>query len=349
MRVNKSSVLTLMKAVGVFALARWLTRRSLRILCYHGVWETPGFAYGDRAFISPEQFAQRMHWLRESGYPVLPLDEAVTRLADGNLPSHATVITIDDGWASTATAMVPTLATLQLPATVYVTTWYLETQLPIFNKALDYVLQASPRLDVDLSGLERHSIVGWGVVRLGSPTQRLELALKLYAAMKESVPHGERVAVLRDVAAAADVDPQPWLDNRQFHLMRAEDIVFAAAQGVDVQLHTHRHIDVSTQIDDLAADVADNRLALQTIVPSAQLNHFCYPSGTYHRQADTVLANLGVRSATLIESGINPPGSNPYRLRRFVDGRSVPQIEFEAYLAGVLHFVDLALSRLRRS
>jgi hypothetical protein len=46
-----------------------------------------------------------------------------------------------------------------------------------------------------------------------------------------------------------------------------------------------------------------------------------------------------VRSATLVEEGLNRPGANPYRLRRFLDGRSVSDAEFDAYLNGVLHFL----------
>jgi hypothetical protein len=52
-----------------------------------------------------------------------------------------------------------------------------------------------------------------------------------------------------------------------------------------------------------------------------------------------LLAACGVRSATLTEEGLNPPGANPFRLRRFLDGRSVSDAEFDAYLSGVLHFL----------
>ena len=58
------------------------------------------------------------------------------------------------------------------------------------------------------------------------------------------------------------------------------------------------------------------------------------PSGLAHSSAVAVLEAAGVDSATLTESGINPPGANPYRLRRFLDGRLVSEAAFEAYLSG---------------
>jgi peptidoglycan/xylan/chitin deacetylase (PgdA/CDA1 family) len=348
MQLNKVALLTLMKGLGLFALARLLTRRSLRVLCYHGVWETPGFAYGDRAFISPEQFAARMAWLKASGYPVLPLDEAVDRMRAGTLPARAVAITIDDGWASTARHMAPILAATSMPATVYVTTWYVQAQLPIFNKALDYVLQASPQTEIDLSSLDIHGLSGFGLIRLGTPAERLRLALDLYAAMQK-VPLDQRLTCLHAVAQAAGVALEPIMTSRQFHLMAPAEIADAHASGIAIELHTHRHIDINTQIDDLAAEVEENRAILRDIVPSAPLRHFCYPSGTYHPQADEILQRHGIVSATLIDFGMNPPGANPYRLRRFVDGRSVSPIEFEAYLAGVLDLIDPLLRRLRRA
>jgi hypothetical protein len=120
--------------------------------------------------------------------------------------------------------------------------------------------------------------------------------------------------------------------------MSLEQLGEAACRGLDVQLHTHRHIDVTKQVDALPREIADNRAFLAQ-VSGGSLDHFCYPSGTFHPRAPDLLAASGVRSATLVEEGLNPPGANPYMLRRFLDGRSVSDAEFDAYLSGVLHFL----------
>src|SRR3954470_10844129 len=97
----KQRVLTLAASAGLGAVARRATRSQLRILCYHGLWVTPGFEFGNCMFIQPERFEARMSWLKNAGFPVLPLAEAVDRLAEGTLPEAAVAITIDDGWSST--------------------------------------------------------------------------------------------------------------------------------------------------------------------------------------------------------------------------------------------------------
>jgi peptidoglycan/xylan/chitin deacetylase (PgdA/CDA1 family) len=306
----KQKVLEAAHSTGLAAATRRATAGQLRILAYHGLWVTPGHQFGNRLFMSPGQFEARMKRLRRSGLPVLRLGEAVELLADGGLPDAAVVITIDDGWVSTFTHMLPVLEAEGLPATVYATTWYSGRDLPVVDVATTYLIEASGRKDLDRSAK---------------------------VAEIEALPADRRLDALRRFVSELGVD-QAWLELGQFNLMSLDQLAEAACRGIDVQLHTHRHIDVSEQVDALPGEIAENRAFLAQ-VSGGSLDHFCYPSGTFHPRAPDLLASSGVRSATLVEEGLNRPGANPYRLRRFLDGRSVSDAEFDAYLNGVLHFL----------
>jgi peptidoglycan/xylan/chitin deacetylase (PgdA/CDA1 family) len=327
---GKERLLALVGRAGAFAAARALTSRSLRILAYHGIWITPGHAFGNRLFMSPEQFEERMTWLARSRYPVLPLGEAVERLAAGTLPRGATVITIDDGWHTSYTHMIPVLERLALPATIYVTTYYVDRPSPVVNVAITYLALTSPLVQVDLEGLP----LG-GTHSLGTLAERNRLAGALQQAVDRIRGLEARVEALLGLAERLAVPTAPWMANRQFHNMTPGELGDAHRSGIDIQLHTHRHRGVLDET--LARELADNRAALtRACGPDARFDHFCYPSGTYRPSAEVALAADGVRSATLVEHGINPPGAHPYRLRRFLDGRSVSQTMFEAYLSGAL-------------
>src|SRR3569623_2928659 len=108
----KQTVLKLAASAGLAHAARRATRRQRRILCYHGLWVTPGYQFGDCTFIAPEQFEARMARLKRSGLPVLPLGEAVERLGDGTLPDAAVVITLDAGCDTPNPQMLPVLEAL---------------------------------------------------------------------------------------------------------------------------------------------------------------------------------------------------------------------------------------------
>lgn len=310
----KEAVLNAARATGLAAAARAATGSSLRILGYHGLWLTPGYAYGDCLFISPDQFEARMARLKRSGLAVLPLAEAVDGLARATLPRAAVVITIDDGWASTYTHMLPVLEALGLPATLYATTWYSQHGLPVVNVAVDYMLAASGRGDVDRDA-EIDGI--------------------------EALPVGERLSALRALGDRLGVD-EAWLELRQFHNMTAAELADAHRRGLDIQLHTHRHIDVTTRIGELSREIAENRAFLTAALGDVPLDHFCFPGGGHHPLAPQVLERAGIRSATLVEEGLSPPGSSPYKLKRLLDGRQVGDATFDAYLAGTLHYLSTA-------
>src|SRR5579862_8837212 len=115
-----------------------------------------------------------------------------------------------------------------------------------------------------------------------------------------------RLQALRDFGARLGV-AEDWLERRQFNNMSAVEIAEAGRRGLDIQLHTHRHIDVKTRVDELPVELADNRAFLYAATGERRFEHFCYPSGRFHPRAPELLAASGVRSATTAERGPNAP------------------------------------------
>lgn len=315
----KQQLLSFARAAGGFALARRLTGQSLRILCYHGAWTIPGMPYGECLFIDPAMFAQRMARLARSGLPVLDLDRAVEQLYAGTLPRGAVAITLDDGWRSTHSHMMPVLKQHGLPATLYVSTYYVEKQVPVVNVALRYILGETDR-----------------------PASEIALDAGLDAAPHfdamlaaiEALPSAEaRGAMLLDVARAAGLDPARITE--QFSYMNRQELAEWEASGLRLELHTHRHASAVSALDTLEQEIADNRRALAGL-SGEPYAHFCYPSGECDARADAILAAQGIRSATTTRPGLNGPGAPRYHLRRFLDGPRVTEVEFDAYLAGAL-------------
>lgn len=316
----KHGFLTMARSTGLATVARRATRSKLRILGYHGLWVTPGFEFGNCMYLAPEMFEARMAMLSNSGLPVLPLGEALDRLGDGSLPDAAVAITIDDGWVSTLTHMLPILEKYRLPATLYATTWYAGRDLPVVNVAVEYLKAAAGRHDID------------------GPAKIAEI---------EALPLAERLAALRAFGNALGID-EAWLETRQFHIMSADELAEAHRRGLDVQLHTHRHIEIDSQVDALPEEIAENRAFLRAAIGDLPFSHFCYPSGVSHPEARSLLAASGVRSATLVTPGLNGPDADPYALRRFLDGRNISDAEFHAYLSGVLYYARPLGALLRR-
>jgi peptidoglycan/xylan/chitin deacetylase (PgdA/CDA1 family) len=333
----KQALLGALRALGGFAAARSLTARKLRILCYHGLWTLDAIEpFGNRLFMPHRQFAERMRWLAASPYPVLPLGEAVDMLAEDRLPKAATVITIDDGWSSTYTHMLPVLEALRLPATVYVSTYYVENDGPVANVVANYLAERAPAGSYDLGGV----LPGLEAPLVLSDPASRDLAGERLRTAVDDVGFEARMIGLREVASRLGVGTEPWWGRRQFHLMRPDELRDADRRGLDVQLHTHRHKGLHRYVDHLPQELADNRAALARILGEAPREHFCYPSGGFDERGEAMLAAAGIRSATLVTEGANSPGTNPYRLRRFLDGRTVSEASIDAYLSGALDIAE---------
>jgi len=328
------------RSVGMFAFARALTSRELRILCYHGAALADEHRFRPGLFITGATFATRLRYLKRKRYPVLGLEEAVERLRAGTLPAAATVITIDDGWYGTYSVLAPLIEQLGFPATLYIASYYMTKGTQVFNVAASYAFWATKRTAVDLGAL---GVELRGQYDLADAGQRR-------AAEAAVVQWGERVEgaaarqdVLRALFGALGIDSRGLEDKRVFGFMTAAEASELRRRGVDIQLHTHRHR-FPTARDDLADEIESNRRALADVTPEA-LVHLCYPSGEYTRAAFPWLEDLKVATATTTEWGLNTAATPLLELRRFLDSDVMPQIKFEAEVSG---FLELARRALRR-
>lgn len=323
MRAAKLAFLRAARAAGGFALARRLTRPAVRILCYHGTWrvrnDTTGDFRGDAMFMAPETFRARLATLRRLDYPVVTLDHAIEGLAGRRaLPPNAVAITIDDGWFGTYADMLPALAEFGMPATLYCDTEQLNTGGPVPHVMARWLARFAP-----------------APVLAGQAFAR---------ATDRAIPHPERLAEAEAFATAAGIDTAPFHAARAFAYMTGDELRRAAATGLDVQLHTHRHTLDDMSVARIGQEVADNTRALAGLLGAAPRRHFCYPSGIASPAAAAALRSLGLASATTTRQALAWPGDDLFLLPRLLDGEQVTPIEFEAEISG---FADL-LRRAKR-
>lgn len=334
MRRLKIAVLFLARAAGLFTLARWLTRRNLKILCYHG------FAYDDEAdfrpllFMRPALFEQRMARLRELGYRVLPLNEAVERMYDGTLPSNAVALTIDDGFESTYSLAVPILAKHRLPATVYVTSYYVAHDAPVFRLLVQYMFWKARRAPLHIQRQTWHPDA---CIDADDAVGRDRLQQALIAHGEAAGSEAARHALGLWLAEALGLDFQALAESRKLHMMRPEHLRKLAEFGVSVELHTHRHRFPTTDFGLAQREILDNRASLERWLPGP-FEHFCYPSGEFHERQFDWLDSVGVKSSTTCLPGLNTAATPRQALHRFLDGQNIHALEFESALCG---FSDL--------
>lgn len=91
---------------------------SIPILTYHNFDPSkPG-----SMTISVKKFADQLKWLKENGYTVIPLKDAVSYLQGkkSSLPPKSVVITADDGRNTQYTYMFPLIKKYHIPVTLFI-------------------------------------------------------------------------------------------------------------------------------------------------------------------------------------------------------------------------------------
>jgi peptidoglycan/xylan/chitin deacetylase (PgdA/CDA1 family) len=336
----KLSVLFTCKTLGIFRIARWLTRRRLRILCYHG------FAIGDQAafrpkmFMTSEKFEKRLEWLRRCGMPVLPLHEAIEKLYANGLPDSVVVITVDDGFHSFHRLALPCLRRSEYPATVYVTTYYVEKGNPVFRLVVQYMFWKTQRKSLALKEIP------WTREESIDLTDTAESEM----AMWECIEYGEnrctevqRRELCEELGGLLGVPYEEIVESRSFHLMTPGEIQSLTAAGISVGLHTHRHRFPADDGESARREILENKQALCRWITDVSA-HFCYPSGVWREHEWKWLDDMGIKSSTTCIAGVNSPNTPRHALRRFLDGEDVHQIEFEASLSGFFELLHAARS-----
>jgi peptidoglycan/xylan/chitin deacetylase (PgdA/CDA1 family) len=298
---------------------RWATQVAsqvggprLSILIFHRVLSQP-----DPLF--PGEFDAARFELLMAGvaksFDVLPLDQAVQKLAGGDLPARALAITFDDGYADNHDIALPILQRLGLTATVYVSTGFLDGGR-MWNDSVIECLRHTQRDALDLSA--------WGLGKLPTTTalQRRAAIEALLPIIKYKAPAERDI----DIKRLHKLCGEPDLSNRL--MMRSDDVRALHRAGIGIGAHTVHH-PILCSLPDAQAEqeIARSRERLQDIV-QAPVTQFAYPNGKHGRDYDdrhaAMCRKLGFSAAVATTQGVSRTGDDLFHLRRFTPWHQSP-------------------------
>jgi peptidoglycan/xylan/chitin deacetylase (PgdA/CDA1 family) len=327
--IFKNLAAALLCAAGVPAFARRRHRDLLAILMFHGVEDEP-LSPVCWHVLGSALYRRQLEYVRKH-FNVLPLGEALDRLAAGTLPPRALAITFDDGTRNLATRAVPVLRDLRLPAAVFLATGPMGSDETLWPDRLWLAIARTTATEIDLAAL------GLGTRSLDGTGNRGAVYAAAVDRLK-NLADAQRIAVLDEILGALghrdDGDAGPF---RMLSWGEAREIVSDGL--VTLYPHTVTHPILARCSDDkVEREIADSCAALERETGSAPMI-FAYPNGRpqdFDARAKDVLRGRGVRWALSTTVGFADRRCDPLALPRLAVGSDSSFDYFRLMVSGGL-------------
>lgn len=303
------------------------------------------FAHADRGVegFSPHALRRILERLRRQRLPLVSLNDIVrTVRRDAGarpLPPGAVAFTLDDGYTDQAEVAAPIFAEYDCPATLFLTSGFLDGALWMWWDRAEYILDHANPSHVTLE-----TDAGVLSMDLASPVERSS-ALARFVGYCKVLPDGGRERMIERLRRACEVD-LPVEPPERYAPMAWDDVRRLASSGLDFGPHTVTHPVLSR--------VGDERARIEIVQSWRRLREelagavpiFCYPNGKAGDFGDREIAMLeenGLEAAVTAESGFIGPrcreGDAVYRLPRFACEESADLIV--RYASGIERARDL--------
>lgn len=296
---------------------------ALSILIYHRV--LPSIDPLMPGEVTTEQFYWQMRLLSKY-FNVLPLNDAVRKLDDGTLPARAVCVTFDDGYADNIEVALPILKKTAVPATIFITSSYLDGGR-MWN---DTVREAVRRISGDSLDLTKY---GLGTHDLGTTDARIACIRQLINELKHA-PSNIRLEHADTIASYAE-DALPnnlMLNSNQVRQLHNE--------GITIGAHTATH-PILACIDNQEArnEIKEGRRHLETLIGNS-VTLFAYPNGRpgndYLPEHVEIVRELGFKAAVSTVWGVSTQQTNRWELPRFTPWDHQPSRFYGRFLRNYL-------------
>jgi peptidoglycan/xylan/chitin deacetylase (PgdA/CDA1 family) len=290
-------------------------RRPLTVLAYHRVTlprdleEYPLDL--DVVSTSPDEFEWQMRFLRENLQPV-SLGHIIRHIERGEpLPRRAVAVTFDDGFNDTYRHAFPALRRHAIPATVFLSTGYIDSGEPFWFERAALLMMRAPPGTIALPSHE-HPLPA------GDSLRQRHGALRLLQRYLQDQPDAHRKALLDEwVEHVPGRRPSPADAARPLDWAQVREM---AAAGVDFGTHSVTHANLAKLPDSaLTWELANSKLALENQL-GRDIDTLAYPIGTRASFDARVMGHVreaGYRLAMSFVLGANWQQSlSPFELRR---------------------------------
>jgi peptidoglycan/xylan/chitin deacetylase (PgdA/CDA1 family) len=248
------------------------------------------------------------HFVRN--YKILPLDDIVWRIKNQRSLRRCLAITFDDGFRNNYENAYPILKMFDIPATIFLTTGYIDNQTPPWFIRFRYLFMKTKKAfyqfptENDVLFLPMHT------------TQQKRLASDRIMHYLQTCPNRQRLILMEKFADDLEVDDFRSLNDM---MLSWPQITAMSEDGISFGAHTVNHPILSTLSKNEAEQEILNSKRVIQMRTGRPVTAFAYPFGQKHHYNKAVISILQRSSfeyALTTELGPITPKSNLYQINR---------------------------------
>ncbi|MBF0486235.1 MAG: polysaccharide deacetylase family protein, partial [Candidatus Omnitrophica bacterium] len=297
----------------------YMRQIELGVLMYHGVrlFVSAGeYSPYLAAHIPVRFFEEHLRFLKRYYVPVSLKDVLAWQKGSARLPKNACLLTFDDGYESVYTLGYPLLARYDVPATVFLTTGFLDKEKPLWSDRLTFSLVNTKA--------ETHKIsLGLREIKLNFSSLRRSLRTRSrLAAFLKHAPQEEREQWLSMIEKALGGEKLSFSPSMPefFRPLLWEDVRAMSRDGlVTFGAHTCNHLILSRcQDETIAYEIALSKKRIQEELP-LPCEVLAYPNGEqgdFDKRAFFCLEQCGYKAAFSAQTGFNKPFASLWEIKR---------------------------------
>ena len=326
----KSLLLKTADTLNLYPIFNRYTKNTATVFMLHSI--TPSGSDREGA-ISADNLARHFEYLKKKDYRVLSLRNYVNAIINQESTHKAVVFTVDDGYRDFYLNAFDVFKEYDYPATIFITSDFIEKKLFFWWDAIEYAFQASASAQIDLKK------TGLGEIDISTPQLKAKAAeaVTLYC---KTIPNRDKLSFISELVNSLGVDisgqplgiyePLSWDEIREMH-----------SHKIDFMPHTKTHpilskIPPEEQVNELHEPkrVIEEKLG-------GKANIFCYPNGRpedFTEETVAILKSSGYVAAVMGIAGFDNTQESPdlFRLRRYVIPVEGPV--FKQYVSGLENF-----------
>jgi peptidoglycan/xylan/chitin deacetylase (PgdA/CDA1 family) len=326
----KSTLVTTACHLGGFRLARFLTRSHPRVLMYHRFSNVEV-----KQKVSSAIFEQQIIELKNN-FNVHPLSRICELIRQRQpLPHHCISLTIDDGYDDFHDIAYPILKKYKIPATVYVTSDFIDRKLWLWPDKIAYILKntGAKALTYTLPDNTTRTL------SLLTVSDR-DSAWSVLNDHCLSIGHEERSIFIHQLSLdlAVTVGAEPELDYAPMSWSAVREL---SNNGIEIGAHSRTHPVLSNLgRDRLLEEIKGSKKRIEQFI-SRPVTAFCYPNGQrpdYNDLVKRIVIESSFSSATVAFHD-KAGWQDLFEIRRY--SVSQDMVQFRKAIYGIEYLSDL--------